>query len=35
MRKPLVSVLVLTYNHEKYIQKALDSILEQNVNFSY
>lgn len=35
MKRPMVSVLVLTYNHEKYIKRALDSILEQNVDFEY
>lgn len=30
-----VSVLMLTYNHEKYIAQAIDSILMQNVNFDY
>ncbi|WP_352402139.1 glycosyltransferase [Synergistes jonesii] len=30
-----VSVTVLTYNHEKYIRQALDSILMQRTNFSY
>ena len=30
-----VSVIVITYNHEKYIRKALDSILMQKVDFKY
>lgn len=32
---PLVSIIVVTYNHEAYIQDALNSILMQKVNFSY
>lgn len=32
---PAVSVIVLTYNHEKYIEQALNSILEQKTNFKY
>ncbi|WP_372995833.1 glycosyltransferase [Lutispora sp.] len=32
---PMVSISVLAYNHEKYIRKALDSILMQKVNFLY
>ncbi len=31
----LVSVAVVTYNHEKYIRQCLDGILMQNVNFPY
>jgi glycosyltransferase involved in cell wall biosynthesis len=30
-----VSVLCLTYNHERYIKNALDSFLSQKVNFNY
>lgn len=30
-----LSVIVLTYNHKKYIKRALDSILMQKVNFQY
>jgi glycosyltransferase involved in cell wall biosynthesis len=30
-----ISVVVITYNHEKYIRQALDSILMQNVDFSF
>lgn len=33
--RPLVSVLVLTYNHEQYVRQALESILMQDVNFEY
>ncbi|MBK5214570.1 MAG: glycosyltransferase family 2 protein [Flavobacteriaceae bacterium] len=32
--QPLVSILVLTYNHFKYIKQCIDSILEQKTNFS-
>lgn len=35
LQHPLVSVIVLTYNHEEYIRQALDSILSQNTTFPY
>ncbi|MGI6162140.1 MAG: glycosyltransferase family 2 protein [Christensenellales bacterium] len=35
MGELILSVLVLAYNHEKYIQKALDSILMQRLDFEY
>lgn len=31
----MVSVIVVTYNHEKYIEKAINSIVKQKVNFKY
>lgn len=33
--KPLVSVIVTTFNHEKFIRDCLDSILNQKCNFNY
>ena len=35
MKKPKVSVLCLTYNHEKIIKQALDSFLMQKTNFNF
>lgn len=32
---PLLSVLVLSYQHSEFISKCLDSILSQSVNFDY
>jgi glycosyltransferase involved in cell wall biosynthesis len=34
-KKPLVSVWVITYNHECYIAECLDSILAQQSDFEY
>lgn len=32
--QPLVSVCMITYNHEKYIAQAIESVLSQKTNFS-
>lgn len=33
--KPLVSVLMITYNHEPYIEKSIQSILDQRTSFAF
>jgi len=33
--KPLVSVLLLTYNHRQYITEAIESVLMQKTNFLF
>ena len=35
MDQPLVSVCLITYNHENYIRQAIDSILMQEVDFPW
>ena len=30
---PLVSVIMITYGHEKYIQKAIEGVFLQKTNF--
>jgi glycosyltransferase involved in cell wall biosynthesis len=35
MDNPKVSVLILTYNHERFIAQTLESALEQSTNFPY
>ena len=32
---PLLTVLLATYNHEKYISRAIDSILMQETDFFF
>lgn len=33
--EPLVSVFMVTYNHEKYVAKAIESVLMQKAGFSF
>tara|TARA_B100000508_G_C11414570_1_gene255059 strand:- start:53 stop:889 length:837 start_codon:yes stop_codon:yes gene_type:complete len=33
--KPLVSIWMVTYNHENYIEQSINSILAQKTNFKY
>ncbi len=33
--RPRVSVLLITYNHEKYIRQALDSVIMQKTDFDF
>lgn len=33
--KCVVSILMITYNHEKYIERAINSVIKQNVDFTY
>jgi glycosyltransferase involved in cell wall biosynthesis len=33
--KPTVSIMLITYNHEKYIAQALDSVLMQETQYDY
>ncbi len=35
IQPPLVSICIITYNHEKYIKQTVDSIISQKKNFSY
>ena len=35
MNRPKLSVAFMTYNHEKYIRQALESIVNQKVSFDY
>jgi glycosyltransferase involved in cell wall biosynthesis len=35
MNTPLISVFITTYNHEPYIARAIDSVLEQKTKYSF
>ncbi len=35
MNNPKLSVIFITYNHEKYVRKALDSVLNQETDFDF
>ena len=35
MKAMTVSVLMITYNHSKYIKQAVESVLEQKTNFDF
>lgn len=35
IQNPLLSILCITYNHEKYISKAINSFLEQEASFDF
>lgn len=34
-RKPIISIAMLVYNHEKYLQQALDSVFRQKIGVLY
>src|SRR5665648_1210229 len=33
--RPLISICCITYNHEKYISEAIESLLKQETNFPF
>lgn len=35
IKKPKVSILMITYNHEAYIKEAITSVMSQKTNFDY
>lgn len=35
MKKPTLSVIIISYNQEKYIEEAIDNVLNQKVNFDF
>ena len=35
MQEPFITIAIISYNHEKYIEKAITSVLSQNTTYSY
>lgn len=35
MKEPKLSVSIITYQHEQYIGRAIESVLQQRVDFPY
>ena len=35
MKKPLLTALIVTYNHKNHISKAIESVLAQKTNFDF
>jgi glycosyltransferase involved in cell wall biosynthesis len=35
VKNPIISIIVLSYNHEKYLARCLDSIVEQKISFPF
>lgn len=35
VRKPMVSVIIITYNQEKYINQTIESVIDQTCDFDY
>ena len=35
MNEIMVSVVMIAYNHERYIRKALESVVNQKTNFKF
>lgn len=34
-KKPIVSIIMLTYNHRRYVAEAIESVLAQNTSYRY
>ena len=35
MQKPLLTIAILSHNHENFIEKAINGVLSQKCNFSF